>query len=144
MPAGTPAPGIAEMKREDLKIGMVVYHEDDGPEYLYEITGLPDEGEDKVTAKSTRSRDWRNGTLDIDSIHLYDEEALKKKGAELQAKVDAAASAFEAAFEALREVRDFHENGISRYSLRELDLLSLDKLESAIESGGWSSSSLWC
>jgi hypothetical protein len=132
------------MNREDLKIGMVVYHEYDGPAYRYEITGIPDEGEEKVSAKCLSERDYRNGLLDIDLLHPYDEEALKKKAAELQAKVDAAKTAFEAAFEALRDVRDYHENGISRYSLQELDLLSLDELERAIDCGGWSSSSLWC
>lgn len=131
------------MKREDCKKGLVVYHEYDGPAYRYEITGEPDD-QGMVSSYSITGKDYRNTTLDLKLIHLYDEDALKKKAAELQAQVDAAKTAFETAFTALRAVQDYHENGISRYSLQELDLLSLDELENAIECGGWSSSSLWC
>lgn len=143
MLAGILLPGIAKMKAEECKIGMVVYHEYDGPAYRYEVIGTPDEN-GMVQLKELNKTYRHADSMDVKLLHLYDEEALKKKGAELQAKVNAARDAFEKAFEALREVQDFHENGISRYSLQELDLLSIKELENTVDEGGWSSSSLWC
>lgn len=144
---GTLALGTADMKAEQCTVGAEVYT-DDGPNYRYVVTELPDEA-GMVRVKPTEDS-YASGRIEsyhLDDLHLYDPELLKQIGAEMQAKVDEAKTAFEAAFQALAKVRDFRtQDGvyISRYEMQDLGLVSLKELERTIESGGWSSSSLWC
>lgn len=133
------------MKAEECTIGLEVYT-DDGPLYRYIVTSLPDES-GEVQVKPTKKSYGDMDSFHLDDLHVYNEEKLKQAAVKFQAKIDAAKSAFEAAFETLRQVNELDENneeGCSRYSLEELGLVSVRELEHTIDSSGWSSSSLWC
>lgn len=77
----------------------------------------------------------------IIDLVLVDPGAEAAIAAKVQASVDKATSAFEAAFAALREVR---EAEIDQWSLKNAKMIDTSKLERVFENGGWSSSSLWC
>ena len=133
------------MKAEECQIGVQVFTED-GPAYLYEVTALPDDRGMVQVKPIKKSYGGSRDSIHIEDLYLYNEEQIKKVAAELQERIDKAKSAFEIAFEQLSEVRNYYnrETGISRYSLEEIGLLNLGELETTVDRGGWSSSSLWC
>jgi hypothetical protein len=129
------------MKAEDVKIGMVVIPEGSRADRCT-VQSLPDEAGD-VTCK------WIHGgapiEFHVDDLEPFDLEKDKEIGRQVQAKVDAAKTAFEAAFAALREAQDTaDQSGIDFYELSDEKLLDTSELEKVIDENGWSSSSLWC
>lgn len=130
------------MKREECAIGAEVYT-DDGINYRYVVTELPDE-DDVVRVKATDESFGEMDDFHLDDLHLYDPEKIKKVAAGYQARIDTAKNAFEAAFAALGDMRDEYQDGIGLFTLEEAGLISTKELDGVIESGGWSSSSLWC
>lgn len=84
---------------------------------------------------------------DEDDIHLVDPEADKLLKENLKLKMEAVISSFDSAFELWQEAQDMcDEAGQSIYEMKEHQELAglFRKFESHVESGGWSSSSLYC
>jgi hypothetical protein len=125
------------MKLEDVKIGLEVRLTDDGTRG--KIKSLPDVN-GRVRFK------WDGGTVDdirVDRLAVIDLEADKKLATEMQTKIDAATTAFEQAFKALQELNILDSNP-SVIAFQDEGLVSLAKLEHAVETFGWSTSSLYC
>lgn len=133
------------MKKEDCKIGVEVYT-DDGLMYRYIVTSLPNE-EGIVEVKPSDNSHGECDSFHLEDLYLYSEEKVNAIAKQFQANLDKARDAFEAAFEALNQCREHKtQDGtyVSHYDLEELGLISTKELESTVECGGWSSSSLWC
>ncbi len=87
---------------------------------------------------------WDNGktnTHEFCEIRLDDPEADAIRTKAIQAKVDEATSAFEKAFQAFREAGELA--GGEPYEIKN-ENVDLTALHNAINSGGWSTSSLYC
>lgn len=133
------------MKREECTIGAKVFPKYDGPSYLYEVLSLPDE-EGNVVVKATWRTNGDEESCHLDDLVLFLEEKMKAMAATMQTKVDAAKAAFETAFDALQELRDYKSDDgvyIGRHDMMDLGV-SYKELEEMFDSNGWSSSSIWC
>jgi hypothetical protein len=130
------------MKLEDVKIGSEFRLVDDRDSKGI-IIGLPDRKEFVKIAWS----DSYSPTEDIhmDELKLSDPEADKILAGKMQVKIDAATTAFEQAFLALQELHAIEQDVmLDAMSLQGDGFLSMEKLEEAVETFGWSTSSLYC
>jgi hypothetical protein len=131
------------MKAKDCVVGAEVFT-CDGIEYRYIVTTQPD-ADGLVQVKPANDSSGAADSFDIKELHLYDLEEIKKTAVEYQSKIDAAKDAFQVAFHALQELHNLeNKSKVSHYDLHRLKLIDVKELESTIEHGGWSSSSLWC
>jgi hypothetical protein len=128
------------------------------PDYKYEVG---------MRVRDRWQRDWLGKVVEVvdeDEIHVewdegdisrhdpseiapYDPEGDKAKAIKTQAKIDEATHSLEAAFKALREANTLelgNDDYEGAYALKGNPYLDLSKLEEAVESNGWSTSSLYC
>lgn len=99
------------------------------------------EGEDVMSVA------WSDGEIsvvDVLELRIVDTENDALVAEQIQAKIREAETAFETAFKAWQEVQDLASKDSDLYVLRSSGLIDLSKLEDIINTGGWSTSSMYC
>ena len=128
------------MKTKDYKVGTIVCVEDDRSSWGT-VNTLPDaNGLFNITWSSEDEE-----RVHISDFRVVDFEEEQIVATKVQEKLNQARSAFELAFQALQAANDAaNESGLGMWFMRHEEMISAGELEGTIDSGGWSSSSLWC
>ena len=129
------------MKAEDIKLGMEVFVDGDRC-YTAIVKSLPDEqGCVEIKWRSTSKTD----NFSCRYLSAVDPAQDKKAAAEIQKRLDEAATNFELAFLAFQEAQEIAASyTIQIHQLKDAGLLSIKGLEDVLDNNGWRSSSLWC
>ena|SRR5580698_9116790 len=132
---------------EEVKIGMIVCVVDER-ESTGVVKTLPDaDGVFTITWTygSSIDGDDDDEEVDVSDFRAVDPEAEARAVLQVQSKLNEATSLFEKAFQVFQEAQEvIHNYELDLYQLRKNGIISTKELEGTIESGGWSSSSLWC
>lgn len=126
------------MELNEVVVGMKAYPFNDRAS-MGTIKSLPNEkGEVCLQYNGTHISD----DYHVSKLSTVDPEKDKQRAAEFQVKIDQAKNAFEAAFQALDQIRTGLQ--MDMYSFQEEGLISMCELERMMDDNGWSSSSLYC
>ena len=121
------------------KIGDIVYCR-----YYKDRTDLAEVIEVDDYSNGVRVRwlkDNKESFMDYGEIRINDPVADAAREAAIQAKIDEATSAFEKAFQAFKEAGELAGGEVYEIKNEKVDLT---KFHNAINSAGWSTSSLYC
>jgi hypothetical protein len=130
---------------EEVKIGMIVCIVDER-ESTGVVKTLPDaDGMFTITWTYGSNVDGEDEEVNVRDFRAVDPEAEVRAVLQVQSKLNEATSLFEKAFQVFQEAQEvIYHYELDLYQLRKNGVISTKELEGTIESGGWSSSSLWC